>query len=225
MSASGTRSTAATCRPPASTAATRRSTVASCTAASSTCMRGSPPSPGLAGPRIAKSSTASSSGIGMSSAAWNCSALASSSRDISGISIWRTTTRGLASPRRTGDLLQADLGAQPADGLGDRGVVGDLAFAHRLARERDLTEHVEARRVSRRAPLQRSPHWCRCRDRSGGGPCVASSSALGLEVALEVAGTDTEVLADANRGQRVRNGSGGTRSWSTPAWRRPLREP
>ena len=108
VSASGIRSTAPTWSPPASTADTRRETVAAYAATSSTCIVGSLPesAPGFDVPRIAKSRTASSIGIGMRSPAWNCNALMSSSRLITGISTWRTTTRGLAMPTRTGTFFK-----------------------------------------------------------------------------------------------------------------------
>ena len=48
-----------------------------------------------------------------------------------------------------GDLLQSDFGAQARDRVGHCGVVGDFAFAHDLAAQRDLPEQVEARRFTR----------------------------------------------------------------------------
>ena len=118
------------------------STVAACAAASSTCMTRLAVLARSTVPRIAKSMTASSSGIGMSSCAWNRSAPASSSRVITGISTWRTISRGLATPTRTARPAQTELGAQSRDRIGDRVVVDDLAFAHDVARQRNLSEHT-----------------------------------------------------------------------------------
>ena len=105
----------------------------------------------------------------MRSAAWNCSALASSSRVITGISTWRTTTRGLAMPTRTATFFRPTSAAQSGDGVGDGGFVGDLALAHRLARQRDLREHVEARRGA----------GCDLGDRDGVGADVEADQAAG----------------------------------------------
>ena len=85
-------------------------------------------------PRIAKSSTASSIGIGMRSPAWNCNALVELvARHHRHLDLAHDDARaGDADAHR--HLLQADLGAQPRDRVGDRGFVGDLALAHRVAR-------------------------------------------------------------------------------------------
>ena len=224
MSASGTRSTAATLRPPASTAATRRLTVASWTAASKTCMRGSPPSPGLAGPRIAKSSTASSSGIGMSSAAWNCSALPSSSRDMSGISIWRTTTRGLARPRRTEPLLRptsarrrptASVTAASSATSPSRIVSRPSATWPNISRRggspgrtsATVTALVPMSRPIRRRAMRR---LLECSAPRG----TPRGRAYGHGNACQLGSRPV-----------IRNESGGTRSSSTPSWRRRLLVP
>ena len=86
----------------------------------------------------------------MRSAAWNCSALGELvARHHRHLDLAHDDARaGDADAHR--HLLQADLGAQPRDRVGDGGFVGDLALAHRLAGQCDLREHVEARRVCRR---------------------------------------------------------------------------
>ena len=100
-------------------------------------------------PRIAKSSTASSIGIGMSSRGLELQrARELLARHHRHLDLAHDDSRARDADAHRG-LLQADLGAQPGDGVGDGGVVGDLAFAHRLARQRDLGEHVEARRCAR----------------------------------------------------------------------------
>ena len=142
----------------------------------------------------------------MSSCAWNCSAPASSSSDIVGRSTVRTSTRGVATPTRTGPFLRLSsfhsrwIASVTAAGI------DDLTVAHRAGGQRDLAEAGQARWIAglELGDPDRVGPDVETDQTAGHGsvpPSIDGADHTLVEELGDVPLADPEVLADADRGQ------------------------